>query len=164
MLSDEGRLRKDGMLAVMAHLRTAFAVLAAGLLALLLAGCGTSWLLMNDVRDFIDDSAPLQIWSGEVTRSDTMEAVPGAVVVLEAIPPEGAENEDLATTWCAVTDDIGYYQMNYRWRKGWSYTIRFSWYDEFTETTISDVRERGEVTWQDHEDKFEIEVAAATQL
>ena len=145
--------------------------LAASLIALLLSGCGTSWLLMNDLKQFIDDAAPLQIWSGEVRQvvaDSTWEdypPVPGAVVVLEAIPPEYAEGEGLTSTWCAVTDEDGRYRMHYRWRKGWSYTVRASWYDaEAGMTYASKPADRGEVSWQDHEDNLIFEVASAAQL
>ncbi|GEM_PF-4863012 len=151
-------------------IKAAAAAIAGVLLALLLSGCGTSWLLMNDLKQFIDDAAPLQIWSGKVTMEDSGDAASDVLVVVRSIhiaaDHDAGEGHDVssaepARSTAALLEEktdahVGYtgadgrYRIYYKWYEDRNYTVEAILVDE-DGTTWYAIEERGQVTWQDHE-------------
>jgi hypothetical protein len=138
-----------------------FAVCFAALCAALSAGaCGGAATGYEQLRDFLDNPAPIQIWSGKVTGTQTGGdpiPLPGIVVVIEARldPPPNPTDEQIKmadeklAVYSGVTDTDGIYRIFYRWYEDRRYTLHFVPLKD--SPYVTDSSEPGHVLWQDHD-------------
>jgi hypothetical protein len=106
------------------------------LACLLLASCGSGRLGLNRIEDFVNDRAPIQVWSGTVTFGGA--PVSGAAVVVTSVPivdpqrdgesaadfaARGAAAEALRIDSPGTTDAAGVYAIFFRWYKDRVYTL-----------------------------------------